>query len=174
VRSKSEGDDEGVVDSQEAELFIADLDTDELRGKCIYFVRQGNKDMDADTMDKVLCSGELSAPLLESLDLMFSEVHAPHLKDGYDWSTISTDGRDAFLMAMESLKEHVQEAVSGIHGGAQLCPLDADMLTNCRASSHGKGSVDDGVMSYIDQVWCGMVWPMMPAVLSFRLTFMCT
>ncbi len=150
----------GWATGQEAELFLADLDQHELTGKCVYFVLQGNKGVDQDNMDKVLSSGEVTAPLYESIDLLLSEVHTPYLKDGYQWGKISGDGKEAFLLTLESLREHVQEAVSGIQGGTQLCAIDPELMgdAHSRPSSHSKVVVDEVLLAHVEQVIRGCRW----------------
>lgn len=103
-------------------------------------------------MDSDLSSGELAAPLFETIDLLLSEVHSPYLKDGYDWGMITQDGKEGFLMVLQSLREHIQEAVSGIQGGTQLCSVNPEVLNDPRAAMYNKMALDENVFSYIESV----------------------
>ena len=145
-------EEEAGLHDEEPEIFIPDLERDELTGRCLYFIRECNRDVGTETVDQDLSSGELCAPLFETMDLLLSELHAPYLQDGYDWGRIHVDGKEQFLMMLGSLREHIQEAVSGIHGGTQLCSLSPEILNDPRAGAWNKMANDSEVVTAVERV----------------------
>lgn len=145
-------DAEEEMQDEEPEIFIPDLEKEQLTGRCIYFIRECSGDVGIHSVHTDLSSGELSAPFFETMDLLLSELHAPYLQDGYDWGRIHVDGKEQFLMVLGSLREHIQEAVSGIQGGTQLCSLSPDILNDPRSGAWNKMANDSEVMGHIERV----------------------
>ena len=103
-------------DETELKLLPTDGLDAQLRGKCLYFIRQApNVDPDTKTPDLDMFYGEVSTDILESFHLTLSCAFLPLLEGGMqDWGRSTDVSTKEYLSAVTRFDEMIADAVSSL------------------------------------------------------------
>jgi len=112
---------EWVPQGQEPELFFTTGDSDQVRSKALFFVRNSAKPINVEegTDNTVLC-GEITNSPLRDLETNLALVYNPNFGNRADWGKTESKHLGDFLTGLKKFVSDMQENLKSLVGGLQL------------------------------------------------------
>ena len=154
-RENAAGD---IDEKAPSELFLSDGNEMRLRGKCMYFVRYRNQDIDRDTKNPELEMGygEIIADSLQCLHWNLQKVFIPAL-DAQDWGRSDPLEVKEYLGQAAKFNEILVDASNSMQGGIELRKLEKRFMVENKQQAYMRASQDPEILSVYESVmesWC--------------------
>jgi len=155
-----------LVDSEaEPRLFVTLGDSERLKSKAVYFVRNtaGSKGVSLSVAnDTDVLFGEIGPSPLQTLDTMLTELFSPMVSDlsGTDWGHCEDDQRKEFLAGMEKFVSELSEAMHSLSGGVELKKPDRRFEVDARVQGFSKAAQEPELVSHYESLledWCKQI-----------------
>eukprot|EP01138_Halocafeteria_seosinensis_P007479 gb/GECG01007645.1/.p1 GENE.gb/GECG01007645.1/~~gb/GECG01007645.1/.p1 ORF type:complete len:3314 (+),score=514.53 gb/GECG01007645.1/:1-9942(+) len=120
-QSPDANSDESTVTERPPQLYVSDGNTDRIKGRALYFLR--NTDGEIDTQkesDESLLTGELNPDVLALFEAQLSDVFKPLVEQKENWGKADEKSKKEFTQDMKRFTEDMEEALRNIGSGVEL------------------------------------------------------
>ena len=145
---------DGLDEEPNMKLLLTDGLDMQLRGKCMYFIRQSHAvEPDTKTPDLDMFYGEVNADILKSFNLTLHSAFLPLLEGGQqDWGKSTDASTKEYLSAVTRFDEMVADAVSSLQGGIELRKPDKRFIIETKQQAYQRAAQDPDVLAVYERI----------------------
>ena len=142
-------------DSGDPEIFLTVGDTDRIKGKCAYFIRNTPEGKPVNTQvpsDETVLHGEIGVHPITNLELLVGKSLVPMIKqlDEGDWGVCDPEQKSDFVSGLEKFSDELTEAISSLSGGVELRKPDKEFEMEYKQDSRTMVFQDDKIMNHFE------------------------